>query len=117
MKFLPPSGGLNISFHENAEAVSGFTRLHLGFELPSQAAVDAAHDRLSEAGLVSGERRTSVCCYANQDKFRVTDPDGYEWELYYLVDDTATRDGQEEVACCPPAEASSAAVASAASCC
>ena len=24
------------------------------------------------------------CCHANQDKFWVRDPDGVEWEVYYL---------------------------------
>lgn len=87
-KFLPRDAGLNISFHEDPDAVGALQRLHLGLEMPDRAAVDRAHTRLSEAGLITAERETSICCYANQDKFWVTDPNGYEWEIYLLIEDT-----------------------------
>ena len=31
------------------------------------------------------------CCYANQDKFWVSDSDGVEWEVYFLRRDLPTR--------------------------
>ena len=86
-KFLPANQTLNISFHRNPEAIGSLETLHLGFELESQQALDAAFARLSKAGLAE-TRDTSVCCYANQDKFWVTDPNGYRWEIYYLLADT-----------------------------
>ena len=88
VKFLPPSVGLNLSFHQNAAGVAKFKELHLGLELPDQASLGRAHERLKAAGLVSAEKDTNVCCYAHQDKFWATDPDGYEWEFYVLLEDT-----------------------------
>lgn len=87
-KFLPPDLGLNISFHHNPDGAADLRRLHLGIEQPDRAALDRAHARLERAGLISQARDTSVCCYASQDKLWVTDPDGYEWELYVLLEDT-----------------------------
>ena len=93
------SDGLNISFHTNAKGADELRSLHLGFQLDSQSDLDAAHVRLEAAGLLSSKRETSICCYANQDKFWVKDPDGYEWELYYLVEDTEAKI-EPTTACC-----------------
>lgn len=88
VKFLPTDLGLNISFTQTTDSAIATHHHHLGIELSSPTALQQAHERLSHAGLVSDNRETSICCYANQDKFHVTDPDGYEWELYYLISDT-----------------------------
>ena len=61
--------------------------------------LDLAFERLSEAGLVSGSRDRSICCYADQDKFWAHDPDGYKWELYYRLSDSETK-MQEGTRCC-----------------
>ena len=102
-KFVPRALPLNISFHVVDESTPLMTDLHLGFELPTPSALDATHARLAKAGLVSEERKTSVCCYANQDKFWITDPNGYRWELYYLVNDSDHK-RDEATGCCGSAE-------------
>lgn len=105
-KFVPESPELNISFHLADGAQSLMTDLHLGFELVSRAALDQAHARLSKAGFVTEKRRTSVCCYANQDKFWITDPNGYRWELYYLVNDADYKvDESQATGCCATSQA------------
>lgn len=114
-KFLPEGGGLNISFHTNPEGVKKLSSLHLGFELPDKAALDQVHGRLEDAGLISAERDTSICCYARQDKFWVTDPNGFEWELYYLLEDTELKI-EPTTACCAPSEGAQPET-SATSCC
>ncbi len=86
-KFLPKHPDVNITFHQVDAERPLLTDLHLGFELPDQSALDAAYERLKAAGWVSEARATSVCCYANQDKFWVTDPNGYRWEFYRVVND------------------------------
>ena len=98
-KFLPEHVGLNISFTQSPNP-GALTSLHLGIEMPDQASLDRAHRRLADAGLISLERETGVCCYANQDKFWVTDPNGYAWELYLLLEDTE-RKFEPKTACCP----------------
>lgn len=106
-KFLPADGGLNISFHQSPAEVERLTALHVGFELPDTAAVDQAHTRLREAGLITVERETSICCYANQDKFWVTDPNGYEWELYALLEDTELKIESQSDCCAGATKAES----------
>ena len=89
VKFEPADLALNISFTAldtgHTVDTNGY---HLGIQFPSQAALDQAFDRLQTANLVHGERKRSICCYADQDKFHVRDPDGYQWELYYLLSDS-----------------------------
>ena len=58
---------------------------------------------MKAAGLPVREEMDTNCCYANQDKFWVRDPDGVEWEIYHL-----NYDLEEELAatapstCCAP---------------
>lgn len=97
VKFLPKNVALNISFHQAEE--STVRALHLGFEVSDGAALDRIYQRLKADGLVREERETSVCCYANQDKFWVEDPDGYRWELYVLLADSEKK-ADRKTGCC-----------------
>ena len=60
---------------------------HLGVEVESSAAVEAAADRLRDAGLAAFEESDTTCCYAVQDKVWVHDPAGAPWEVYTVKDD------------------------------
>jgi len=60
---------------------------HLGVEALDEAELDGAVARLEAAGLRSGERSTSVCCHAEQDKLWIEGPDGEPWEWYRITDD------------------------------
>jgi len=71
---------------------------HLGVEVPDADAVDAEQTRLAGVGLASvdpstgsGQReRDTVCCYARQDKFWVQGtPNGEQWEIYTVLEDSA----------------------------
>ena len=97
LKFDPGEPALNISFVPTGQAPD--TDRHLGIEFLSQADLDLTYSRLSEKNLVDGDRESSICCYADQDKFHVRDPDGYEWELYYRLSDSETRI-QAGTSCC-----------------
>ena len=48
------------------------------------------------------EEMAVSCCYANQDKFWVKDPDGVEWEVYHLNFDLDEegRTGSDAGVCC-----------------
>ena len=98
-KYLPKGLSLNIGFHQTSSGPGILSQLHLGFELPTLDALNVMQARLEEAGLVSEARETSICCYANQDKFWVEDPDGYKWELYVLLEDTETKI-DKKTSCC-----------------
>jgi catechol 2,3-dioxygenase-like lactoylglutathione lyase family enzyme len=69
---------------------------HLGVEVPGTDAVEAEQARLAEAGLASVEERDTTCCYARQDKFWVQGaPNGERWEIYTVLEDSATFWGQD----------------------
>ena len=108
-KYVLESPSLIISFIENPERVqSNFG--HLGFQVET---VEEMNNRLVNAraqGIVSKEEIGTSCCYALQDKFWATDPDGVQWEVYYFHEDAEFNDPHYEMqdasACCmPPAEA------------
>ena len=63
---------------------------HLGIEVASPEKVGEVGDRLKQVDLsVKAEPRTT-CCYAVQDKIWVSDPDGDAWEVYTVLQDSAT---------------------------
>jgi catechol 2,3-dioxygenase-like lactoylglutathione lyase family enzyme len=69
---------------------------HLGVEVPGTDAVEAEQARLADAGLASVEERDTTCCYARQDKFWVQGtPNGEQWEIYTVLEDSATFWGQD----------------------
>jgi catechol 2,3-dioxygenase-like lactoylglutathione lyase family enzyme len=91
-KFLPAFGPLNLAISDG-RADSGGRVDHMGVQLGSRDEVLQQLARVKGAGLAVREEIGVDCCYANQDKFWVTDPDGVEWELYVLnhdIDDAVT---------------------------
>ena len=81
----------------------GGTLNHLGVELPDEAAVAGAQDRLADAGLAEQRAESGTCCYAVQEKFWVSGPDGEPWEHYTVLADSPSFDGGPGVtagACC-----------------
>jgi catechol 2,3-dioxygenase-like lactoylglutathione lyase family enzyme len=75
---------------------------HLGVEVEDVDTVDAIQTRLAEEGLASVDERGTTCCYAKQDKFWVEGtPNGESWEIYTVLADSATPNGEAEgQACC-----------------
>jgi catechol 2,3-dioxygenase-like lactoylglutathione lyase family enzyme len=109
--------GLIISFVENAERVqAGFG--HLGIQVDSAEALAAYKARVQGAGLPIVEEVGTACCYAVQDKFWVTDPDGAQWEVYLFHEDAQFNDPRyahmDASACCMPAAVSTPAATAAA---
>jgi catechol 2,3-dioxygenase-like lactoylglutathione lyase family enzyme len=60
---------------------------HLGIEVESTDAVQAAAARLRDEGLETTVQDEVTCCYAVQDKVWVKDPDGAPWEVYTVLAD------------------------------
>ncbi|MBC8312110.1 MAG: VOC family protein [Candidatus Marinimicrobia bacterium] len=79
---------------------------HLGIQVPSTAEVEAAINRLSDAGLQLKEEKDEVCCFAKQDKVWISDPDGNRWEVYAITDEMETVEKSscatkvKETSCC-----------------
>ena len=78
---------------------AGGTLNHLGVEVDSTTDVDAAAGRFDLEGLATREERGVACCYAEQDKVWVTDPDGAGWEVYTVLGDSDVMSPAQS-ACC-----------------
>jgi catechol 2,3-dioxygenase-like lactoylglutathione lyase family enzyme len=75
------------------QAETGGTLNHLGVEVESTDEVTAATDRLNGTGLETATEDNVSCCYAVQDKVWVDDPDGAPWEIYTVLADSDTPQG------------------------
>jgi len=106
-KFELTEPGLIISFIENPDRVqSNFG--HVGIQVDSKEEMERRLQLAQGQNIVSSKEIGTACCYALQDKFWVDDPDGIQWEVYYLHEDVEFNDpkfeSQEESACCMPLE-------------
>lgn len=91
---------------------------HLGVEVPDVETVDVEQTRLSASGLSSLDERGTTCCYAKQDKFWVEGtPNGERWEIYTVLEDSATFAAEDGPECCADTAAGELEQAGAAACC
>ena len=104
-KYVLDNPSLIISFVENKERVQQNFG-HLGFQVET---IEALKEQLAIAktkNLPILEEMGTNCCYAMQDKFWVTDPDGVQWEVYFFHRDAEFNDPhyqkEEASACCIP---------------
>jgi len=106
-KYVLESPSLIISFVENAERVQQNFG-HLGFQVETVEELNIRFWEARKKKLVSKEETGTNCCYAKQDKFWVSDPDGVQWEVYYFHADAEFNDPHYELsstsACCIPKE-------------
>jgi lactoylglutathione lyase len=86
VKFLPEWAPVNLALSPGGSIGAG-TIDHVGIQVDAVETVMAQLTRVKAAGLAVTEEMDVNCCYANQDKFWVTDPDGVEWEVYHLNHD------------------------------
>jgi catechol 2,3-dioxygenase-like lactoylglutathione lyase family enzyme len=77
-----------------SDADHGGTLNHLGVEVFSTDEVTRATSRLSGSGLETATEDNVSCCYAVQDKVWVDDPDGAPWEIYTVLADDDTPQGE-----------------------
>ena len=85
------------------EGGSGGSLNHLGVEVATSAAVDAATTRLAASGLSTEVESATTCCHAVQDKVWVSGADGERWEVYTVLDDAPVEQGSPDGECCTPA--------------
>jgi predicted enzyme related to lactoylglutathione lyase len=80
---------------------------HLGLQVESADELSALRGQLqaADAGLL--EQAQQACCYAQSDKYWVTDPAGVAWEGFHTLASIPTFSGQESAtsnsSCCVPA--------------
>ena len=77
---------------------------HLGIRVGSAGEVERWRTELGGRGLIVEAPERSECCYALQDKFWLSDPDGNRWEIYTVLEDVETMAPGGAEACCPSKE-------------
>jgi catechol 2,3-dioxygenase-like lactoylglutathione lyase family enzyme len=103
-------------------AISGTGSLsHLGIRVDSPARVRAWKSDLEARGVSTEAEKREACCYALQEKFWVSDPDGNRWEVYTVLEDIEHK-ADASTSCCLPSvqagsEAGNSAGVKAAACC
>ncbi len=90
-KFELTEPALIISFVEKPDRIQN-TFGHLGFQVNSAEELEKRMKAARSKGLGMLEEKGTACCYAVQDKFWVTDPDGHQWEVYHFHEDVAFND-------------------------
>jgi len=85
-KFLLEDPGLNFTLRP-VERVEGNHINHFGFQVSSQEELQKHKHRLEKQGFFTRDEMNTTCCYARQDKFWITDPDGHEWEFFFTKED------------------------------
>ncbi|MCH1626897.1 ArsI/CadI family heavy metal resistance metalloenzyme [Fredinandcohnia quinoae] len=100
-KFLLEEPGLNFTLNVK-EHVSGNQVGHFGFQVNDFGEVVQQKERLEKLGFFAREEMDVTCCYATQDKFWVTDPNGNEWEFFYTKSDVENMDSNNYGCCTNP---------------
>lgn len=102
---------------------------HLGIQVASTDDVLKTRERWIAEGLMTVDEMKIDCCYALQDKTWARDPDGNEWEVFVVLENTepageACGCGEKvehsqlsTSACCTPGEKATTIGATAAPCC
>ncbi|MDQ0231825.1 catechol 2,3-dioxygenase-like lactoylglutathione lyase family enzyme [Metabacillus malikii] len=97
-KFLLDSPELNFTLNLK-DKVSGNQVGHFGFQVDDVDEVIHHKNRLEKLGFFAREEMDVTCCYATQDKFWVTDPDGNEWEFFYTKTTEHLQNSDQEGCC------------------
>jgi catechol 2,3-dioxygenase-like lactoylglutathione lyase family enzyme len=107
-KFEIKSPPLNLTLN-SAEKVTGNQLNHLGIEVKAEGDVNQQNERFKKLGLETLSEKSTVCCYATQDKVWVKDPDGNSWETFFVLKDSEERDepGRSTICCAPMGSSSS----------
>ncbi|SDH98505.1 lactoylglutathione lyase [Alteribacillus persepolensis] len=90
-KYEPKQFDLHFTLNVHSN-VSGNQVNHFGIQVGSQRDIDFHKQRLEKLGFFTREEQNTQCCYALQDKFWITDPDGNEWEFFYTKQDIEIKD-------------------------
>ncbi len=127
-KFDVENPPLNLVLNE-IEFAEGGSLSHLGLQVASTEDVLKTRERWIEAGLMTVDEMKVDCCYALQDKTWARDPDGNEWEVFTVLENTeptgeACGCGSKvehvelsTAACCTPNQKASTIASTAQPCC
>lgn len=115
-KFDVANPPLNLTMNQ-VEFEKGGSLSHLGLQVRSTRDVLAISKRWAEKGLITLEEMNTDCCYARQDKTWVSDPDGNNWEVFTVLEDSEELENTPSVCCAPTAEMVSITGSAESGCC
>jgi catechol 2,3-dioxygenase-like lactoylglutathione lyase family enzyme len=120
-KFDLQNPGLNFVLNEMMENHRGGALSHLGLQVADTAAVLQLRERAIALGMQPRDEMSVSCCYARQDKFWLSDPDGNEWEVFTVIENLTpeqlqTISAQCEVSACKTADTTTATTECAKAC-
>ncbi|MDJ0836340.1 MAG: ArsI/CadI family heavy metal resistance metalloenzyme [Acidobacteriota bacterium] len=113
-KFEAELPSLNLTMEKvDSTRTKGGTLSHMGIQLQNTELLAAQRERLSAKGLIAYEEKDTDCCYARQEKFWLTDPDGNMVEFFVVLGEGTVRPNQGAmskagVCCAAPEEAAPA---------
>ncbi len=100
-KFVGERPEIHLALQPGLRAEASGGRLsHLGIRVDSIEEVRRWRSELKARGVVSEEEKREACCYALQDKFWLSDPDGNRWEVYTVLEDIENESREADTACC-----------------
>jgi len=101
-KFVSRDPEIHLALEPGLVPASGAGRLsHLGIRVATPEEVERRKQDLAGRGVEVEEVPRAECCYALQEKFWLTDPDGNRWEIYTVIEDVQQREPLACSTCCP----------------
>jgi catechol 2,3-dioxygenase-like lactoylglutathione lyase family enzyme len=100
-KFIAADPEIHLALQPGGGAGKRGSLSHLGIRVDTGVMVRQWKSTLAERGLATEEEKREACCYALQEKFWVTDPDGNRWEVYTVLEDIEQK-ADEATTCCQP---------------
>lgn len=82
---------------------------HLGIQVDSDEALGEMRQQAAKAEIAASAQNNAACCYAESNKYWITDPQGIAWETFHTLanmptfgDDTKIAPAESANACCAP---------------
>ena len=58
---------------------------HLGFQVDTDEELRETRKHIGNAEIAALDHDEAKCCYANSDKYWITDPQGVAWETFHTL--------------------------------
>jgi catechol 2,3-dioxygenase-like lactoylglutathione lyase family enzyme len=101
-KFATRDPEIHLALGPGLEATTESRALsHLGIRVGSADEVHRWKIDLRARGIAVEDEQRGECCYALQEKFWLTDPDGNRWEIYTVLQDVEETASSSAAGCCP----------------
>ena len=99
-KFVSAEPEIHLALQPGRRASDGEGALsHLGIRVDSSDQVRQWRKTLLERGLPAEAEKREDCCYALQEKFWFSDPDGNRWEVYNVIEDNEATSREAQTFC------------------